>query len=99
MTLKINTTDLANPFGLEKILNAIQDQIDNLITLTTELRADHATFKASVDEIETWAETLATKLNNDGGVTDVDYDTTITNSAPATISAAAVTASVDQSGS
>lgn len=29
----------------------------------------------SIDNINTWAGVLATKLNNDAGVTDVNYDT------------------------
>ena len=97
MAKRISYEAVKDPVQLERLLNAMMDNIDSLITLTSELRTDHATFKASVDEIETWAETLAAKLNADGGVTDTDYDATITNSPPATITAAAVTAAVSQS--
>ena len=55
--------------------------------LLDELHDDHATFKTVVDELKTWAQTLATKLNADTGVADTDYDTTITASAPATLTA------------
>lgn len=91
MAKKVNTEVFQNPEEMVKLINAMVTEIDALTTLTTELRTDHATFKACVDEIETWAETLATKLNADAGVTDVNYDATITNSAPATITAAAAT--------
>ena len=63
-----------------------------LKTLTDELVDDHATFKSAGDEIETWAENLATKLNADTGVADTDYDTVITNSAPATLTVGKITA-------
>jgi len=61
-----------------------------IITLVNEMADDHATNKAVVDELKTWAQTLATKLNADAGVTDTNYDTTITNSGPATLSASKV---------
>ena len=66
--------------------------VDEGKTLLDELHDDHATYKAVVDELKTWAEALATKLNADAGVTDTDYDATITNSAPATLTAAKPTA-------
>jgi hypothetical protein len=91
MAMRINSETIRDPRQLAKLLEAMNLTITNLITLTTELRTDHATFKACVDELETWAETLAAKLNLDAGVTDENYDATITNSAPATITAAAVT--------
>ena len=61
---------------------------DAVETLIEELHDDHATFKTVVDELTAWAEALATKLNADAGVTDVDYDATITADAPATLTAA-----------
>ena len=61
--------------------------VDESKTAIDELIDDHATFKAVVDELKDWAQTLATKLNNDAGVSDTDYDTTITNSAPDTLTA------------
>jgi len=32
-----------------------------------------------IDTLESWGSTLATKLNNDAGVTDTNYDTTPTS--------------------
>jgi len=69
--------------------------------LALELKADHATFITLTDalktatngnitaitELITWAETLAAKLNLDGGVTDQDYDADITAEAPAAVTA------------
>ena len=43
---------------------------------------DYAMTKALAIELRTWAGTLATKLNADAGVTDVDYDAIITASDP-----------------
>jgi DNA topoisomerase IB len=68
-------------------LDSIRTTVDETRTLAVELRADHATYKAAVDEIHTWAETLAAKLNADAGVTDTDYDAVITNDAPAALTA------------
>jgi hypothetical protein len=93
---RIDLANVANPESLCRLLNAMYTEVTALRTLTTELRTDHATFKAAVDELETWAETLGAKLNADGGVTDEDYDATITNSAPATITAAAATQQVEK---
>lgn len=56
-------------------------------TAVLELIDDHATFKTVVDELTTWAETLGAKLNADAGVTDTDYDATITADAPGTLTA------------
>lgn len=91
---KINLEAVQNPRMLANLLNALYTEVAALRTLTTELRTDHATYKTCVDEIEAWAEALATKLNSDGGVTDADYDAVITASAPATITAAAATQQV-----
>lgn len=74
------------PHMMVKLLN-------KMATLLNELRTDHGTFRTHCAEIESWAETLAAKLNADGGVTDVNYDATITNSPPAAISASAITVS------
>lgn len=86
----INLDNLKNPEGLRKILEAMYTEITALRTLANELRTDHGTFKTVVDELTSWAEALATKLNADTGVTDTDYDAVITADAPATITAAAV---------
>jgi hypothetical protein len=93
----INHETVGTPEQLVKTLNAMQTEITALTTLANELLADHATLIASVGEIETWAETLAAKLNADGGVTDENYDAVITNSPPATLTAAAVTAQTTKS--
>jgi len=63
--------------------------VDAARTAIIELIDDHATFKTVVDELTAWAEALATKLNADAGVTDVDYDAIITADAPATLTATA----------
>jgi len=63
--------------------------VDAARTAIIELIDDHATFKTVVDELTAWAETLATKLNADAGVTDTDYDAIITADAPATLTATA----------
>ena len=86
---EINLENLKSPEMFLRVLEAMYTEITALRTLANELRTDHATFKAVVDELTTWAETLATKLNADAGVTDADYDATITADAPATITAAA----------
>ena len=82
---------------LDALITAVRELIDDHATFKTavdetktavdELIDDHATYKAVVDELKTWAEALGTKLNADTGVADTDYDATITNSAPATLSA------------
>ena len=94
---KINLETVSHPELLVRLLNAMQTEIDALTTLATELRTDHATNIASIGEIETWAETLAAKLNADDGVTDTNYDATITASPAATITADAPTTQADQS--
>lgn len=47
---------------------------------------EQATFNTAVYdllvELHAWAETLAAKLNADGGVTDTNYDATITAANP-----------------
>lgn len=40
-----------------------------------DLLADIASLQTSVTNLNTWAAALATKLNADAGVTDVNYDT------------------------
>jgi hypothetical protein len=64
MAKKITLEAIQDPVQLQRLLNAMQTQIDNLITLANELNA--------------WAETLAAKLNLDSGVNDQNYDATIT---------------------
>jgi len=86
----INLENIKNPETLRKLLEAMYEEITALRTLANELRTDHGTFKTVVDELTAWAEALATKLNADAGVTDTNYDATITADAPAAISAAAV---------
>ena len=63
MAKRISLEALADPMQHIKLLNAMMTQIDDLTT--------------AVNEINTWAETLATKLNADGGVTDENYDAVI----------------------
>ena len=83
MAVDISNEVVQNPEMLCKILK-------KMATLINELRADHATFRTHCAEIESWAETLAAKLNADAGVTDANYDATISNSPPATITAPAI---------
>lgn len=64
MARHINLKDVHDPKQLMALLNAMNDNITSLIT--------------AVNEINTWAETLAAKLNADAGVTDENYDATIT---------------------
>ena len=73
------------PLDLYDLLVALLVDIAAQKVIIDELVDDHATSRASVAEIETWAETLAAKLNLDAGVTDENYDVTITNSPPATL--------------
>jgi hypothetical protein len=87
MAKKITLEAINDPVQMQKLLNAMQTQITALTVVVTELQTDHATSRASVAEIETWAETLAAKLNLDSGVNDTNYDATITNSPPATLTA------------
>ena len=49
-----------------------------LMLLLNGLATDVNLLIVAVNEINTWAETLAGKLNADGGVTDENYDATIT---------------------
>jgi hypothetical protein len=64
MTQKINIEALSTVDNQLKVLKAIATDLHLLI--------------AAVNEINTWAETLAAKLNLDSGVGDTDYDATIT---------------------
>jgi hypothetical protein len=41
MAQHITLDNLTNPQGLEKILNAIVDQIDEITTLANEIKADY----------------------------------------------------------
>lgn len=75
-------------YTLDEWLDELRLTTDGVRTLALELKADHATFKTVVDELTAWAEALATKLNADAGVADVNYDAVITADAPATLSAA-----------
>lgn len=68
MAKKITIEMCRDPLQLQSFLNALYTEVAANTTLSTELR--------------TWAGTLATKLNADGGVTDADYDATITATAP-----------------
>jgi hypothetical protein len=49
-----------------------------LMLFLNSLATDVNLLIVAVNEINTWAETLATKLNLDNGVTDTNYDATIT---------------------
>lgn len=68
-------------------LDGIRATVVGNRTAVVELIDGHESLKVVVDELKTWAETLATKLNSDGGVTDENYDATIAASAPDTLSA------------
>jgi len=80
---------------------ALGIEISKLQALASELRTDHATFKAAVDSLRTLANELKTdhnallvKLDADTGVNDTNYGTLHTtaanaSAAPATITAAA----------
>lgn len=88
-----------NPLALEQVLRAILADLTALKTAVDahkiavdELIDDHATVKTVVDELTAWAETLATKLNADAGVTDTNYDAIVAADAPATLTASKPTA-------
>lgn len=49
-----------------------------LMLFLNSLATDVNLLIVAVNEINTWAETLATKLNADNGVTDTNYDAVIT---------------------
>ena len=51
------------------------NQIKALQNLLAERDADIAALQTSVTNLNAWATALATKLNADAGVTDVNYDT------------------------
>ncbi len=51
---------------------------DNHLRLLRAMVTDTNLLITAVNEINTWAETLAAKLNADTGVNDTDYDATIT---------------------
>lgn len=73
------------------IVDMLARQAENKVVID-ELIDDHATIKAELDELHSWAEALAAKLNADTGVADTDYDDTIANDAPETLSASKPTA-------
>ena len=52
MPIKINQQDMTNPAALERILNGMQDTIDNVIALVNELRTDHGTVKSAIEILE-----------------------------------------------
>ena len=88
---------LAQGFGkgeLYDLLVAALVDIAAQKVIIDELHDDHATFKTVVDELTAWAEALATKLNNDSGITDTDYDATITADAPETLGSSKTTLTV-----
>lgn len=58
-------------------LRTVHDPKQEMLLLN-DLITDINLLITAVNEINTWAETLATKLNADGGVTDENYDATIT---------------------
>ncbi len=62
MTIRIDH-NISQQRHLVRVLEGLKTDVDNLATLANELKS--------------WAQTLATKLNADVGVTDTDYDTTI----------------------
>jgi hypothetical protein len=64
MARQLELKTVHDPKQLMLFLNSLAENVNDLIT--------------AVNEINTWAETLAAKLNLDGGVTDVNYDATIT---------------------
>jgi len=80
------------PDGLGSYLEDMRTSVLSLYTAVVELMADHATAKTERDELHIWAETLAAKLNLDGGVTDQDYDATIAATTTETLAASAPTA-------
>jgi len=51
-TYQITREAVQNPNSLERLLNRIDDELDDLRTLANELRTDHATTKAVVDEMK-----------------------------------------------
>ena len=73
---------------LYPLLKALLVDLAAQKVIIDELHDDHATMRTAVLELETWAEALATKMNSDAGITDADYDATITAQAPATLTAA-----------
>lgn len=64
MARQLDLKTVHDPKQLALFLNGLATDVNLLIT--------------AVNEINTWAEALATKLNADGGVTDTNYDATIT---------------------
>jgi hypothetical protein len=64
MARQLELKTVHDPKQLMLFLNSLATDVNLLITVANELN--------------TWAETLATKLNADGGVTDENYDATIT---------------------
>lgn len=80
------TTKVAVDEGKTAVDDLIDRQAENR-TAIMELIDDHEAFRLVVVELESWAETLAAKLNADAGVTDEDYDADIAAEAPAVLSA------------
>lgn len=58
MGKRINIESIHNDSELVKLLNAMQTDINNLITLADELRTDHATTKTVVTDIKTLVNVL-----------------------------------------
>jgi hypothetical protein len=100
MPSKITFETVNNPVQLAGILRDLNTNVRSLITAVNEINTWAETLgtklNTDVGELQTWAETLAAKLNSDAGVTDADYDATITGDAgfDATITAGQITASV-----
>jgi len=64
---------------------ATEQVLRSILTDITALKTAVDTQKTLLDELKSWATTLATKLNADAGVTDTDYDATISAAAPTAV--------------
>lgn len=60
---------------LYAILTALNDEVDATATIANTATSTNTTQGTSITNLNAWATALATKLNADGGVTDVNYDT------------------------
>ena len=63
----------AHPVPKGTGLKGIQSAVNDHATALDAIIADLATLKAGVNALDTAMDTLITKMNSDGGITDADY--------------------------
>lgn len=90
---KINSHTTLGSSELRILFEGILADLTAITDLVNELKTDHATFKTVVTDLKTSLNSTLTKLDADSGVTDTNYSSglAVSSSAPASVSASAVT--------